>query len=238
MLQIKQSAAPLSTLAKVRAALRRWKSLDTFIWTKYPSQGVFGLLSGFDPQEHRCLNEDQTHFPEDGWTDSSDGSHAFFHRHQAPRVQAGHFHVFRGEVHLASLALDWRTVPVEICTLNRWVTGERWQPAAATWGLFRTWGRNARGILRSRRSPARDPETTSPVDAALLGAWIEALIHSLEPELRECLRARDRQLAREIDRKPGVNVLEDHSLEVLSRCKLRWSERLAWDPLCSPTDRD
>ncbi|MFM7256551.1 MAG: DUF6969 family protein [Betaproteobacteria bacterium] len=310
VLQIDRSATPPTTFRRVSGAIRRWTALEAALRTQSPRCGVLGLLSPFDPAKDRSLNDDQLHFPAVPWADKAKGSHAFFHRHEAPAWQAGHFHVFRGEVHLAAIALSWKGLPIEILTLNRWVTGEQWHPAAATWEVFRAWALNldanlCEGVhapdrvhsdLRSRapgvaecpvhkpglnlgrdpeQSPEQDPEqdpaqhpaqhpgqhpeqspesaersppralperqrggrNSQPVvpgpqrarqESHLAGGWLAALIRSLEPELRACLHARDQRLAEAIDRKPGENVLEDRSLEVLSRCKLRWAERLDW----------
>jgi len=276
----------------VSAAIRRWTAVELPLREQYPCCGVLGLLSPFDPTKDRSLNDHQLHFPEVAWTDKAAGGHAFFHRHDAKKSQAGHFHVFQGEVHLGAIVLNWQGLPVEILTLNRWVTGERWQPAAATWEVFRAWSLNLDASVRASmhtperassdppqrarnlagcpagnpgqahesvglkpRLAARNPGQTVPDthcagrnphragrdplragrelhragrDTLLAGAWIAALIRSLEPEFRACLRARDQRLAEAVDRKPGENVLEDRSLEVLSRCQVRWAERLDW----------
>jgi len=219
---------PPTNFKRAVAALKRWHTLESLVRLEYPAHGVLGLLPGFDPRTHGNLDDDQTHFPENGWTDVASGSHAFFHRHEAPPVQAGHFHVLQGELHLAALAVDWSGLPDEVLTLNRWVSGEHWQPAAATWAAFRRWGPKTRKALRRNADRPGYREIKPREDAELLGGWVAALIPSLEPELRACLRARDQQLSEAIDLKPGVNVLEDRSLEILSRCKIQWSERLAW----------
>ena len=61
-------------------------------------------------------------------------------------------------------------------------------------------------------------------DLTLVGLWLESLLASLEPQIKACLRARDNNLASWIDRKPGVNLLEDQSLEVLSEQSICWTE--------------
>jgi hypothetical protein len=265
----------------VSAAIGRWIAVESLIRKRYPCCGILGLLIPFNPEKDRSLNDNRLHFPDVEWTDQAAGSHAFFHRHDAPKSQAGHFHVFQGELHLGAIALNWQGLPVEILMLNRWVTGERWQPAAATWEVFRAWSLNLDASVCSgmdaseeasydpppcawslsgcpAQKPGQAPESVdlnpcpswrSPqpavpdphlarCDPNLAGGWIANLIRSLEPELRACLRVRDRRLAEAIDRKPGENVLEDRSLEVLSRCKVRWAERLDWINPCRKQSRN
>lgn len=242
--QIDRRAAPVTVARRVCAALRRWEALDVLIRKDHPARGVLGLFGAFDPARYRLLDAEDLRFPDCGWTSEGGASHVFFHRHGSPSCQAGHLHVFHNEAHLAAIGLDWKGLPVELRTVNRWVTGERWQPAAATWNAFRRWGADPCAVGGTPRAPAT-PGRLAPgkgdgafPPALLAPRWIGALIRSLEPELRACLRARDQRLALEIDRQPGINVLEEKSLEVLSFCRLRWAERQAWVRPDPSQDRD
>ncbi|MEY3105406.1 MAG: hypothetical protein RJA72_1438, partial [Pseudomonadota bacterium] len=127
------------------------------------------------------------------------------------------------DVHLLALALNWHGWPHRLFSVNRWVTGETWMPAAQTWQHFKKWRiRTERRWVDAWRVCEHMDQSTQ--DLTLVGLWLESLLACLEPQIKACLRARDRNLANWIDRKPGVNLLEDQSLEVLSEQPICWDE--------------
>ncbi|MBU6382142.1 MAG: hypothetical protein EB114_07495 [Betaproteobacteria bacterium] len=189
---------------------------------RYPKQGALGAL-GLERSKHRALSDESLHFPVLDLKSKNEKSLCFFHRHEARAAEAGHFHLFQqhrpNDVHLVAIALDWQGRPSRVFSVNRWVTGEAWMPASQTWTHFKRWR-----IREPRRwdHALRDALALPPEaqDLALIGLWLEALIASLENPIKDCLRARDQTLSDWIDRKPGVNVLEDQSLDVLSNIRL------------------
>jgi hypothetical protein len=165
------------------------------------------------------LGDEQQHFPEFDLKSKNEKSLCFFHRHDAKQTDAGHFHVFQhhepADVHLLAIALNWHGRPYRLFSVNRWVTGESWMPAAQTWQQFKKWRIRAERKWDDALRVCRSSEHAAQ-DLAQVGLWLEALIACLEPEIKACLRARDQSLAAWVERKPGVNLLEDQSLEVLS----------------------
>jgi len=157
---------------------------------------------GLERSKHRELSDESLHFPVLDLKSKNEKSLCFFHRHEARAAEAGHFHLFQqhrpNDVHLVAIALDWQGRPSRVFSVNRWVTGEAWMPASQTWTHFKRW---------RIREPRR---------------WDHALRDALAlpPEAQDLLRARDQTLSDWIDRKPGVNVLEDQSLDVLSNIPL------------------
>ena len=210
----------------IRLHLWRWQQCEKVLRLRYPKHGVLGAL-GISRATHRRLRDERLHFPELDLKSKNNKSLCFFHRHDAKQVEAGHFHFFQHhqpeDVHLLALALNWHGWPHRLFSVNRWVTGETWMPATQTWQHFKKWRirTERRWVDAWRVCECLDRSMQDPI---LVGLWLESLLACLEPQIKACLRARDRNLADWIDRKPGVNLLEDQSLEVLSEQSIGWAE--------------
>ncbi|NBP34623.1 MAG: hypothetical protein EBV01_04375 [Betaproteobacteria bacterium] len=197
---------------------QRWYQCDRALSMRYPKHGILGAL-GLSRSSHQRLGDEAQHFPEFDLKSKNNKSLCFFHRHDAKHAEAGHFHVFQyhqpEDVHLLAIALNWRGRPHRLFSVNRWVTGESWMPAAQTWRHFKAWRIRAERKWDDAWRSCQHLDQSAQ-DLALVGLWLEALIACLEPQMKACLRARDQTLADWIERKPGVNLLEDQALEVLS----------------------
>jgi len=209
---------------RFKQAARTWWRCEEALRLRYPRQGVLGPI-GVDRLKHQRLRDERCHFPELDLKSQSASSLCFFHRHGASRHEAGHFHFFQQhlptDVHLIALALNWQGKPLRLFSVNRWVTGETWLPWQQTWRHFKGWRIRREARRREAWQNCRTLATTAQ-ELEMVGLWLECMLTILAPEIRHCLRARDQCLSDWVDRKPGINLLEDKSLEVLSEQAIDW----------------
>lgn len=141
-------------------------------------------------------------YPWDGGVeDRRTRSQYFYHAHpQSP--EHGHFHLFckhKGElVHLAALAMDNRGEPVSLFTVNRWVTGDHYLPAA---GL-------AAYLPRFRM----DTKAFAPE----VGDYLRQVLALYGPEVTALMHERDAVFAAYRRQHDGAAPYEDRELEVTS----------------------
>ncbi len=143
------------------------------------------------------------HYPASDAVDRRSGSRWFYHAHPAEQRtggEHGHFHLFferhvfkppamalagpvggasvgADVVHIAALSVDLRGIPVQLFTVNRWVTDEWLYPA---------------GEVLSRL--ARFDLSRAPGDA-LVNRWLTAAVACLAPEITQILHERDARIA-------------------------------------------
>jgi len=163
------------------------------------------------------VDEDR-HFPKDDFIDRLTGAQYFLHRHLSAEVgDTTHIHIFKRWsseqtravgldstiTHLAALALDAKGQPDHWFVVNQWVVGDYWLSADETVDLFRGWAFSKGSNLKNPRYRYWHEWL-----ANLVAANLDQTIHGL-------LRQRDQILDRMVDANPGVNVLEDRSIEVI-----------------------
>ena len=162
------------------------------------------------------------HYPQGDVYDPETRSQYYFHVHPeqpAESEEHGHFHTFvrrydgtpadgaepQGNTdnalaisHLVAIAVDGAGHPLRLFTTNRWVTGETWFPAGE--------------VIASLGSFAIEHARPSwPVNR-----WISGMVRLFAPQIAALLRERDRAVAEQRAQRPGVDILEDEGLEVLS----------------------
>jgi len=162
--------------------------------------------------------DEERHFPEDDFIDSLTGAQYFLHRHLSAEVgESTHIHIFKRwssadlhsqglesvTTHLAALALDSTGQPDYWFVVDQWVVGDYWLPAEDTIKLFRGW-------------TFSETECQKKPNYGYWHEWIANEVNkSLETEIFSLLNERDRILDQLVDSKPGENVLEDRSIEVI-----------------------
>jgi len=157
------------------------------------------------------------HFPTGDVYDAETGAQYYYHAHAAEERFAGehgHFHAFvrpklrpRGKpagpsqdllCHLVAISMTAEGEPFRLFTVNRWVTGETWYPAAEALPLL------------------DDFEVRLGRPSWPTNRWIGACLRLFRPQVVALIQARDRVLGEWRRRYPGRDVLEDRQLEVTS----------------------
>jgi len=158
------------------------------------------------------------HYPRDDVHDHDFHSQYYYHAHRDDHEEHGHFHLFvragavpadwqpclgpEGDervVHLAAISMDAWGYPIELFTVNRWVTDESWLPAAQTIALL-------------DRFTVDHAYPSWPVNR-----WLTAMVRCFRPQLAQLLAERDQALVAHQRSRTWEEVLEDRSLEVTSR---------------------
>lgn len=142
------------------------------------------------------------HYPEGGVVDRRRGSQYFYRSHRAGDAEHGHLHLFwratrsgrrrhlgppeaprQGDwkrsaaSHLIAIGLDAGGLPVNIFSVNPWVTDDHWFDADTTLGMIRRF--ELKGI-------------TGHADSC---EWLTAFVRLYEPVIAQELRSRDRRVA-------------------------------------------
>lgn len=158
------------------------------------------------------------HYPDGDAYDPKSESQYFYHAHAADQRfpgEHGHFHTFvrpfglshllpdddtpppAALTHLIAVSVDTQGQATRLFTTNRWVTAERWYPAATTVQLLANF--EMRGD-----SPAKE-----------VNGWLTALLRLYRSDIAALMTARDSRLAAG----GGIvteDALNDHKLEVTS----------------------
>jgi hypothetical protein len=154
----------------------------------------------------------QLHYPEKDLVDPRSGTQCYYHCHRGD-TEHGHLHLFRRPTadgplsHLIAISLDRRGLPVALFTVNRWVSADRWLPAADSLKLLR-------GVSLHGSGCDRD-----------LSHWLIHFLRFYHPVVQQLLLQRDQCL-----RAAGGSLeqlLEDRDLEILSFIPIDWSADLA-----------
>lgn len=153
------------------------------------------------------------HYPVSDVVDVVHGSQMYYHAHRSAGLEHGHFHLFQrhadgGCSHLAALSLDERGWPLRWFATNRWVTGERWQSAAANRAALAHWQIRSRGRL------------------APVARWVTAMVHLHRAELERLCSERDAALQRLAGPHQAEHVLEDRQHDVLAEVPVDLASRL------------
>lgn len=152
------------------------------------------------------------HAPQGDVFDPGSGAQWYYHCH--PRADGaqpdehGHYHLFlrpegrEGPVHhLIALSVDAMGRPLRFFTVNHWVVGGDWLPAAPTIALL----------------PRFDAHVARP--GYLVNRWLTAMLRLHQPRVAALIEARDTAIAAH---RPagGADPLDDRALEVTSEWAL------------------
>lgn len=157
--------------------------------------------------------EDWAMYPWDGGViDKKTRSQYFYHAHpQSP--EHGHFHVFYSHrnqiVHLAAISLDDQGQPMELFTVNRWVTGDFYIPAGKLSGYI-TQFRIANNSF--------DRE---------VGEYLRNLLILYQAEIGALMQQRERVFADYRATHDGREPYEDRDLDVTSNLEIQIENQVA-----------
>lgn len=166
---------------------------------------VHAFTAGSTPRQHQ-------HYPPGDLVDPGSGTQCFYHCHR-DSDEHGHVHLFRRRrpqqplTHLIGISLDGRGLPLALFTVNRWVSEDRWLPAADSLRLLE-------GI--SLAGAACDPH---------LSGWLVHFLCFYRPTLETLLGQRDQRLHQAAPTRRAA--LEDRDLEIPSYAPLDWAADLA-----------
>lgn len=166
---------------------------------------VRAFTAGNTPAQHQ-------HYPPGDLVDPGSGTQCYYHCHRGDG-EHGHLHLFRRPrpqrplTHLIAISLDGRGLPLAMFSINRWVSADRWLPAATTLRLLE-------GISLSGASC--DPH---------LGSWLHHFLAFYRPTTETVLRLRDLNLRQRAASMPAA--LEARDLEIPSHCPIDWAADLA-----------
>lgn len=168
------------------------------------------------------------HYPHNDAVDRSGAWQFYFHAHDRsaegaaePAAQGharhpqehGHIHLFRRDPqgrlsHVTGLSLDARGMPLVWFACNQWVTGERWQRAAAM----------ARG-LQTLKLELRGP-------LAGVALWLSDLVRAYAQPLRAMLLARDAALLAHCQQQQvsAQQAFQDRSIALWSSFPINWPD--------------
>ncbi len=191
---------PLARYRSARKALHHWLSL-----VERHGSLVQAMTGGATPIQAQ-------HYPPGDLQDPASGTQCFYHCHRG-EVEHGHLHLFRRArprhplTHLIGISLDARGLPLALFSVNRWVSEDRWLPAAATFRLLQ-------GI--SLGGAACDPH---------LSSWLIHFLAFYRPTLEAVLRERDQRLLACAPTRAAA--LANRELEIPSLCPIDWAADLA-----------
>lgn len=164
---------------------------DTFYeWDHYPAGDVYDEESGAQYYYHAHAADERF-----------DGEHGHFHTFVRPKRPPSREGGRPGSdllCHLIAVSMNAEGKPFRLFTVNRWVTGESWYPAAEA----------LRELDRFAVELARPSWPTN--------RWIGACLSLFRPQVTVLIEARDRVLESWRRRYPGRDVLEDRQLEITS----------------------
>ena len=181
-------------------------------WRKYPSADAIDSRSGFQYFYHAHSADDRPGAAENGHFHTFAQLDRYAHDVEDWDVPASAGNDETSEkwdpdsAHLIAISVDARGLPVELFTVNRWVTGDRW----------------CRGASLSRLATRFDVQQAGP---PIVATWLKACFTLYAAEINSLLFERDAtvQLAF-AERASGCRITEDRSLEVLSSRTLSFSD--------------
>ncbi|MFV2031769.1 MAG: hypothetical protein ACC663_04675 [Gammaproteobacteria bacterium] len=173
------------------------------------------------------------HYPKGDVYDPDSHSQYYYHSHRSNQYEHGHFHTFLRSAgmpkgvapapysgdepwplgdealsHLISISMDKAGVAIGLFTVNRWVTGDTWYPAA--------------DVIRMLDLFVIDHDYTSwPTNR-----WISAMIGFYYPQIVELIKQRDRVVEDWAEMYPDLDVYEDRKLEITGFVKISDQEQI------------
>ncbi len=198
---LRPTAPPSELSAEVRAACAA-AGREALDWQRILGKSKSNIVA--EVLRHEGPFYQWNHYPKGDVYDPVSHSQWYYHAH--PKDQRpgehGHFHTFtRGgdqPAHLIGISMDKFGKPTQLFTTNRWVTGERWRPAAEL-------------VPALERFDIELAHPSWPVNR-----WLVAVLRCYRPVIAELLEARDRRLEDWRHEHPDADVFEDKRLEVTS----------------------
>jgi len=166
---------------------------------------VLAFTAGDRPVRHR-------HYPAGDLVDPGSGTQCYYHCHRGDG-EHGHLHLFRRPrplrplTHLIAISLDARGLPLALFSVNRWVSEDRWLPAAGTLRLLEGVSLSGSGC---------DPH---------LDGWLVHFLSFYRPTLETVLQRRDLRLR--LRATSLEEALEARDLEIPSHWSIDWAADLA-----------
>ncbi len=192
-----------SLIARYRSARR---SLDHWLRVTERHGSLIRALTGDG------IIQSRLHYPAGDLIDRVSGTQCYYHCHRGDH-EHGHLHVFgRASLeapltHLLAISLDTRGLPVELFTVNQWVSRDVWLTAATTLAIM---------DRVSLQHSACDPS---------FALWLVHFLRFYRPQVQQLLIQRDRCLQQAAS-EPS-QALYNRDLEILSSQSIDWSHDLA-----------
>jgi len=159
---------------------------------------VMDLVRGGRPHEPWRLYPGET-----GIFDRRTRCQFYYHSHDGRREEAGHFHTVRlfrdRTVHLVAISMAADGWPQALFTVNRWATGDAWEPPA-------TIARYVEGFHVDERRGPRE-----------VVRFVNLVFRAFRAEIVRLQEAKVAALLDHQQRHPDRNALDDRNLEILSR---------------------
>ena len=185
---------------------------------------------------HQGTFYEWNHFPKGDIYDHATHSQYFYHAHVKGQRKGehGHFHTFLrakgmpagvapiandGEAewpegdkalsHLIGISMDPKGFPIELFSVNRWVTGETWYTAEDVISLIDLF----------------HIDQASPSWPA--NKWVTAMLRLFHPQIIDLVRKRDVAVADWQRKYPDRDVYEDRELEITSTTAISVNNQIA-----------
>jgi hypothetical protein len=189
----------VTTIEELAALLEELERKDT---------SVMKLARGGRPQEPWTL------YPSEyGIFDRQRHSQFYYHSHVGADHEAGHFHTVRlfpdRTAHLVAISMAPSGWPQALFTLNGWAIGDAWETPANLKQYVRRFG------IGTGRGPDQ------------LVRFVNVVFEAFRPEIEELQDLKERTLRAHAETHPGIDPLQDRSLEVLSRVEINVPARIA-----------
>ncbi len=188
--------------ARTRASARLEAGREALHWIRILARSGRNLV-GEVLAGHGTFYEWE-HYPPGDVLDAESASQWYYHAHPKEERpgEHGHFHLFRRDgadtIHLVAIGMDAAGLPIHLFTTNRWVTGERIEPADRVAHLLEGF------------------DVALAVPSWPVNRWLGAMLRFYAPEIRALLAERDRVIEATRRELGADDILEDRRLEVTS----------------------
>jgi hypothetical protein len=214
--RLEPSRLPKSRLREMAAAGD--EILEAYRVLRKANTNVVGQVLA---QQDTFYEED--HYPKGDVYDDETKSQYYYHAHRAESGAHGHFHTFvrsggipasikpapydgpgdrplgkNAICHLVAISMSGPGLPIDLFTVNRWVTGETFYSAADTLKI------------------AARFKVDHVYPCLAVNHWISAMLRLFRPQLEALLVERDRLIAEWASRHKDRDAYEDRELERLS----------------------
>jgi hypothetical protein len=189
----------VTTIEELAALLEELEHKDT---------SVMELARGGRPQEPWTLYPGEFRI-----FDRQRRSQFYYHSHAGADHEAGHFHTVRlfpdRTAHLVAISMAPNGWPQALFTLNGWAIGDAWETPGNLKQYVRRFG------VGTGHGPAQ------------LVRFVNLVFEAFRPEIEELQDLKERTLRAHAETYPGMDPLQDRSLEVPSRVEIDVPARIA-----------
>lgn len=229
---MKRETSPLVTLGRERLEAMRAAGEEVRECRRVLLKGGLNVVGEMLRGQGEFV--EYAHYPADDVFDADSHAQYYYHAHRGSEGEHGHFHTFlrapgmpagvspvpnagdepwpSGEdalSHLIAVSMDAYGEPIGLFTVNRWVTGDAWYPAA---DVIRMLGRF-------------DIDHANPSWPA--NRWLGAMLRLFRPQIEALILARDAAVADWARTHPAVDVFEDRELEITSQIAISVEAQIA-----------